>query len=155
MAGCRDHGEDRADGCYPATASIGGSIMIVRRLAILALACAAATAVRSEAWAQEMRVVETGPAANATIQSRAMGFYVRFDKPVDHIRSTLIIRRGGEVVQTLHPRLKAAPEVLFANVQALEPGDYTFGWTVNALNGTDVTQGQISFSVVAGKTTKE
>lgn len=129
--------------------------MIVRRLAILALACAAATAVQPVAWAQGMRVVETGPVANATIESRAMGFYVRFDKPVDHIRSTLIIERGREVLQTLHPRLKSAPEVLFAQVLALEPGDYTFAWVVAGLDGGDVERGKIAFSVAGGKTTKK
>lgn len=129
--------------------------MILRRLAILALAGAAATAARSEAWAQGMRVIETGPAANATIESQAMGFYVRFDKPVDHIRSTLIIERGREVLQTLHPRLKASPEVLFAQVPALEPGDYTFAWVVARLDGGDVERGKIAFSVTAGKRAKQ
>jgi len=127
----------------------------MRRLAILALACAPAIAVPPVAWAQGLRVIETGPAANATIESQAMGFYVRFDKPVDHIRSTLIIERGREVLQTLHPRFKSAPEVLFAQVPALEPGDYTFAWVVARLDGGDVERGKIAFSVAAGKTTKQ
>lgn len=129
--------------------------MIVRRLAILALAGAAATAAQPEAWAQGMRVIETGPAANARIESGPTGFYVRFDRPVDHVRSTLVIERGGEVLQTLHPRLKSAPEVLFAQVPALEPGDYTFAWVVSTVDGGDVERGKIAFSVTAGKRPKE
>ena len=129
--------------------------MIVRRLAIIALACAAATAVQPEAWAQGLRVIETGPAANATIESQSTGFYVRFDRPVDHMRSTLIIERDREVLQTLHPRLNAAPEVLFARVPPLEPGAYTFAWVVVRLDGGDAERGKIAFSVAAGKGTKE
>ncbi|HEY6979983.1 copper resistance protein CopC [Reyranella sp.] len=125
--------------------------MIVRQLAIFALAAAAALAVQSEARAQGLRVVETGPAKDATIDAQSTGFFVRFDKPVDHVRSTLLIKRGAEVVQTLHPRLNAAPEVLFARSAALEPGDYTLHWMVNALNGGDVLQGESAFSVAAGK----
>lgn len=125
--------------------------MIVRQLAILALAFAAALAGHPEARAQELRVLETMPAKDATIDAQSTGFLVRFDRPVDHLHSMLTIKRGGAVVQTLHPRLNAAPEVLFARSAALEPGDYTLHWTVNALNGTDVLQGENAFSVAAGK----
>ncbi len=125
--------------------------MIVRRLAVLGLASAALLMLPSEAWAQRLRVIETGPANGATIESQGTGFFVRFDKPVDHIRSILEIKRGDKIVQTLHPRLKAAPEVLFAQAMALEPGDYTFHWLVNRLDGGEIEEGQIAFSVSAGR----
>ena len=122
--------------------------MIVRRLAILGLALPVLpAAVR----AQDLRVVETWPADKARIASQSEGFFVRFDRPVDHIRSTLEIKRDGKIMQTLHPRLKAAPEMLFARVPALEPGDYTLGWTVTALDGANVIRGEIEFSVVANE----
>jgi methionine-rich copper-binding protein CopC len=125
--------------------------MIVRRLAILGLALAALPILPTAARAQDLRVVETWPADKAKIASQSEGFFVRFDRPVDHIRSTLEIKRDGKIVQTLHPRLKAAPEMLFARVPALEPGDYMLGWTVTALDGVNVIQGEIAFSVAASK----
>jgi methionine-rich copper-binding protein CopC len=128
-----------------------GSIMIVRRLVLFVLALAPALPVAVHA--QALRVVETQPADKARIESRSDGFFVRFDRPVDHVHSTLVVRRGGETVQTLHPRLKAAPEVLFARVPALEPGNYTLGWTVTSLDGANVMSGEIAFSVIGRSTT--
>lgn len=125
--------------------------MIVRRLALFTLALA--PFLPDAAHAQELRVVETQPADKARIESRSDGFFVRFDRPVDHVHSSLIVRRDGKTVQTLHPRLKAAPEVLFARVPALEPGNYTLGWTVTALDGVNVISGEIAFSVIGRSTT--
>ena len=45
-------------------------------------------------------------AANAVIDGRTSAFYVRFDRPVDHVRSLLLIKRGDEVIETLQPRLE-------------------------------------------------
>jgi methionine-rich copper-binding protein CopC len=56
-------------------------------------------------------------------------------------------------VQTLHPRLNAAPEMLFARVPALQPGDYRLAWTVKALDGANVIAGEIAFSVIGRSTT--
>jgi methionine-rich copper-binding protein CopC len=128
-----------------------GSIMIVRRLVLFALALA--PFLPTAVLAQEPRVVETQPADKARIESRSDGFFVRFDRPVDHVRSSLVIRRDGKTVQTLHPRFKAAPEVLFARVPALEPGNYALGWTVTALDGVSVISGEIAFSVIGRSTT--
>ena len=69
---------------------------------------------RADAWAQSVRALESVPAANARIDARTTAFSVRFDKPVDHAHSVFIIERDGKVVETLHPRLESAPEVLFA-----------------------------------------
>ena len=125
--------------------------MIVRRLVLFAVALA--PFLPSTALAQELRVVETQPADKARIESRSEGFFVRFDRPVDHVHSSLVVRRDGKTVHTLHPRFKAAPEVLFARVPALEPGNYTLGWTVTALDGVNVISGEIAFSVIGRSTT--
>jgi methionine-rich copper-binding protein CopC len=128
-----------------------GSIMIVRRLVLFAVALA--PFLPAVALAQELRVVETQPADKARIESRSEGFFVRFDRPVDHVHSSLVVRRDGKIVQTLHPRLNAAPEMLFARVPALEPGSYTLGWTVTALDRVNVMSGEIAFSVIGRSTT--
>jgi methionine-rich copper-binding protein CopC len=148
-----DHMVRPAAADYSWRASSGEIAMIVRRLAMFGLPCTALLGLSAEASAQGIRVIETKPADKATIESQSEGFLVRFDRPVDHVRSTLTIKRGEEVVQTLRPRLKAAPDVLFARSAALEPGDYTLHWTVNALDGSGVLKGQIAFSVAADKRT--
>jgi methionine-rich copper-binding protein CopC len=111
----------------------------------------AGLAVASPAWAQVIKVVETGPAANAVIDRLPEGVFVRFDKPVDHIHSLLLIKRGSSVVQTLHPRFKTEPQVLFANAPPLPPGDYTLAWSVIALDEKPVAEGEIPFTIAAGK----
>jgi methionine-rich copper-binding protein CopC len=99
--------------------------------------------------AQSGRVVETVPTANASIDPRSTGFSVRFDRPIDHIHSVLIIKRDGNVVATLQPRLKTAPDVLFAQASTLQPGQYTLVWQVRTLNDTEVSEGEIPFKVIS------
>jgi methionine-rich copper-binding protein CopC len=81
------------------------------------------------------------------IQGRSSEFFVRFDRPVDHIRSGLSIRRDGEVVERLHPRLESAPNVLFARVPTLAAGSYELHWAVRTMSGTKVIEGDIPFTV--------
>jgi methionine-rich copper-binding protein CopC len=123
---------------------------LARRAALLALLVG--LAVPTHSWAQAIKVVETGPAANAVIDRLpADGVFVRFDKPVDHIHSILFIKRGGTTIQTLHPRFKTEPQVLFANAPPLPPGDYTLAWSVITLEDKRVAEGEIPFTIAAGK----
>jgi hypothetical protein len=101
--------------------------------------------------AASLQTLETFPAANAVIDPRSNGSFVRFDKPIDHVRSLLLIKRGNRVVETLQPRLEAAPEVLFARAPTLPPGDYTLHWLVRTL--ADVVDGEISFKIAASPRT--
>jgi hypothetical protein len=105
----------------------------------------------TQAWAQAIKVMQTDPAANAVLERAPEGFSVRFDKPVDHIRSVLFIKRAGQLVKTLHPRFKTEPQVLFASSGPLPPGDYTLSWSVITLEDTHVTEGEIPFTIAAGK----
>ena len=73
---------------------------------------------RSASWSST-------PAANAHIGRKSSAFFVRFDRPVDHRKSTLVIKQGDKVIERLHPRLELAPEVLFAAAPTLPPGDYS------------------------------
>ena len=54
-------------------------------------------------------------------------------------------------LQTLHPRLKSEPNVLFARAPNLAPGKYVMHWSVPAANGSTVYQGDVSFSVEKGR----
>jgi methionine-rich copper-binding protein CopC len=120
-----------------------------RRLVSLAGASAAMMAIAGRARADECNVMESHPAASAVIQGRSSEFFVRFDRPVDHVRSTLEITRDGKLVERLTPRLDSSPEVLFARAPTLPEGGYKLHWAVHTLAGKDVVQGDIPFSVKA------
>ena len=127
--------------------------MMLRRVttaALLALVLAATGLIPTLSAQQpsgDVRVTESMPAANAHIGRKSSAFLVHFDRPVDHIKSTLVIKQGDKVVERLHPRLESAPEVLFAAAPTLPPGNYMLHWAVIAVAGTKAIEGDIPFDV--------
>ena len=101
------------------------------------------------AWAQEIVVLESAPKARAVIGEPSSEFFVRFDRPIDHRRSTLAIYRNDTRVERLVPRLDSAPDVLFARAPTLSPGTYTLRWAVSTPTGAKVLEGSIPFTVKA------
>ena len=81
------------------------------------------------------------------VDGRTSAFYVRFDRPVDHVRSLLFIKRSDEVIETLQPRLDSAAEVLFARAQTPPPGKYPLHWWVITLTDVQTSEGDIPFTV--------
>jgi methionine-rich copper-binding protein CopC len=122
-----------------------------RRATILALALAGVLSTLGGAHADELKVLETGPAANAVLQGVSDGFFVRFNQPVDHINSRLLVKRGSEVMETLQPRLQSNPNVLFARAAALPPGSYTLHWVVKTMTDARIEQGDVPFSIARPK----
>jgi methionine-rich copper-binding protein CopC len=122
-------------------------IMRLRPFAVTALTSIGWMCNLAGAWAQAVQVMQSQPVASAVMDGRSSEFFVRFDKPVDHIRSTLAITRDGKVVEKLTPRLESAPNVLFARTPTLAPGNYTLHWSVKTLSGEDLIDGDIPFSV--------
>ncbi|KAF0101671.1 MAG: hypothetical protein FD144_2746 [Rhodospirillaceae bacterium] len=118
--------------------------MVTRRQSFLAGAAVGFLGATGAANAQDVRVLESAPRANAVIGPRSSGFYVRFDRPVDHADSRLAIKRDGRIIEVLHPRLESAPDVLFARAPTLQPGSYKLYWVVG---GTPQFDGEIPFSV--------
>jgi len=122
--------------------------MVLRRFAspwlLLGLLLASLLVVQPGAWADELRVVDTGPVNNGVEGGRTDEFFVRFNQPVDHIKSEFIIKRGDDVIETLQPRFKTEPNVLYAERSPLPPGDYTLVWSVKALDGQQIAVGEIS-----------
>lgn len=118
-----------------------------RRAAIAAALAVAGGFSSPRAQATDVRVVESAPKAHTRIGRRSSAFFVRFDRPVDHRKSTLTIKQGDKVIERLHPRLESAPEVLFAEAPTLPPGDYTLHWAVITLQGEKTTAGDIPFQV--------
>jgi methionine-rich copper-binding protein CopC len=122
-------------------------IMMSRRAALVALSSLGMLCALAPAWAQEVHVMQSAPAARAVIGGRSSEYFVRFDRPVDHIHSTLAITRDGKLVERLTPRLESAPEVLFARCPTLPAGDYMLHWSVRTMTKVDVIQGDIPFTV--------
>ena len=122
-------------------------MMTLRHFMMFALTFGALVREAGDAWAQGVRVMESAPAANATINGQSTAFSVRFDKPVDHVRSVLVIKRDGEVVETLQPRLQSAPQVLFARAPTLPPSKYKLYWQVRTMTDVETSQGEIPFTV--------
>jgi methionine-rich copper-binding protein CopC len=121
--------------------------MMSRRVAIVVLSSSGMLGTLAPAWAQEVHVMQSTPAARAVIAGRSSEFFVRFDRPIDHVHSTLAIVRDGKLVEQLHPRLESAPEVLFARAPTLPAGDYMLHWAVRAMTKVDLIQGDIPFTV--------
>lgn len=115
--------------------------MTARRHVLLA---AFALGLAGPAHAQQPRVLESAPKADAVVGQRSSGFYVRFDRPVDHQDSRLAIKQDGRIVEVLHPRLESAPDVLFARAPTLQPGRYSLHWIVG---GDPQFDGEIPFFV--------
>ena len=117
--------------------------MISRRFILVVLSCALA----APAWAQDVAVMDSTPKARAVIGEPGSAFFVRFDRPIDHIHSSLSVYRDGQLVEHLQPRLESAPEVLFARAPTLPSGTYTLHWAVRTMEGVKVIQGDIPFTV--------
>jgi methionine-rich copper-binding protein CopC len=125
----------------------GWTIMMSRWLTIIGLSSMSTLHTLLPAWADEVHVVESTPVASAAIGGRSSEFLVRFDRPVDHVHSTLAITRDGKLVERLPPRLESVPEVLFARAPTLSAGDYKLHWSVRTMAGVDTIQGDIPFTV--------
>jgi methionine-rich copper-binding protein CopC len=122
-------------------------MMVPRRLAFLVLSSMPILGALAPARAEEVHVVQSTPAASAVIGGRSSEFLVRFDRPVDHVHSTLAITRDGKLVERLPPRLESAPEVLFARAPTLPAGDYKLHWSVHTITDVDAIQGDIPFTI--------
>jgi methionine-rich copper-binding protein CopC len=99
------------------------------------------------ALARPMHLMNSTPAAHAIIQGRNAQYIVRFDGPIDHERSRLEIMHNGQVIESLHPLLNSAVDVLAASAPALQPGRYQLHWLVRSVDGRSTSEGMIPFAV--------
>lgn len=111
------------------------------------LGLAVGLVVTSAAAAEDIAVMDSDPKAQAVIGEPSSAFFVRFDRPINHIQSSLSIWRGDELVERLQPRLQTEPNVLFARAPTLPPGSYMLRWTVRTVEDVKVLQGSIPFTV--------
>ena len=96
--------------------------MIGRRTTFIGLAIPALLVAGSGGMAETLKVVETMPANDGTLSGPGDDYFVRFDQPVDHLHSMIDILQNGKVMETLHPRFKTEPNVLFARAPTLAAG---------------------------------
>jgi methionine-rich copper-binding protein CopC len=125
--------------------------MMSRRFGIVGLSFLSLLCLSPAARAADVNVLETSPVANAVIEGRSTEFFVRFDRPVDHLHSLLEITSDGKVIETLHPRAGTAQDLLFARASTLPPGAYKLHWSVVSMAGAEVAQGDVPFSVSGSK----
>jgi methionine-rich copper-binding protein CopC len=116
----------------------------LRTIASLALAIAIATAAGT---AHAMEMIESTPKVNEIMEGKATAFAVRFDQPVSH-RSSRLILVTPEGNRTLPLRLRTEPDTLYANVGPLPSGKYELQWEARAADGT-ISKGSIPFTVEA------
>ena len=106
-----------------------------------------AIAFSASATAQDVQVMDSAPKAQAVIGEPGSSFFVRFDRPIDHIHSRLSIWRDSRLVEQLQPRLQSSPDVLFARAPTLPPGQYMLRWSVRTMEGVKVIEGDIPFTI--------
>ena len=118
-----------------------------RRFEMIGLLSLSLMNLSPQAWAHDVPLAESPPSVRAVFDGRNVEFFLRFDRPVDHVHSRIAIMRDGKVVKMLNPRLEAQPDVLFARAATLSPGDYKLYWLVRSKEGTDLVQGGVPFTV--------
>src|ERR1044071_9168677 len=106
-----------------------------------------ALAFSASATAQDVQVMDSAPQAQDVVGEPGSSFFVRFDRPIDHIHSRLSIWRDSRLVEQLQPRLQSSPDVLFARAPTLPPGQYMLRWTVRTMDGVKVIEGDIPFTI--------
>jgi hypothetical protein len=77
------------------------------------------------ASARPIHVLASTPAAETIMRGEHAEYVVRFDGPVDHAQSRIEILRDGHLVESLHPLLDSAPDILFASSRLPASGHYT------------------------------
>lgn len=89
-------------------------------------------------------LLESEPAARATIPSGPSEIRLRFNSRIDHARSRLALRTGqAESALALDP---ASPADVLATSMTLAPGAYVLRWQVLAVDG-HITRGDVPLIV--------
>ena len=91
-------------------------------------------------------LLDSEPAARATVPPGPTGIRLRFNSRIDHARSRLALRCGQqEHVLTLDP---ASPADVMAASSVLAPGGCVLRWQVLAVDG-HITRGEVPLTVQA------
>ena len=89
-------------------------------------------------------LIESAPAAQATVAPGQVLLRLRFNSRVDPARSRLVLRSGTEDMPlTLDP---TGPPDTLAGAVSVGPGAYVIRWQVLAVDG-HITRGDVPFTV--------
>jgi methionine-rich copper-binding protein CopC len=97
------------------------------------------------AESQPMDTIASSPKAHEVVDGSMVSISLRLDAPVDHERSTLLLK-SDQGVRELKPRLESGPKYLFSIVGHLMPGAYELVWKAQLSDGR-TTSGTIPFTV--------
>ena len=118
---------------------------MLRFMLLLAIPVAAGCMSPGRAAAHAI-LLDSEPAARATVPPGPTGIRLRFNSRIDHARSRLALRSGREErLLTLDP---ASPADVMAASFVLAPGDCVLRWQVLAVDG-HITRGEVPLTVRA------
>jgi methionine-rich copper-binding protein CopC len=89
-------------------------------------------------------LVDSAPAANATVPAGHAAMTLRFNSRIDHARSRLTLVAPDHAETRLPITPDGAADVM-ATTADLRPGEYTMRWQVLALDG-HITRGEVPFT---------
>ena len=122
-----------------------GSPLMLRFMLMLAISAAAGCLFPGRAAAHAI-LLDSEPAARATVPPGPTEIRLRFNSRIDHVRSRLALRNGqAERVLTLDP---ASPADVMAATSDLAPGNCVLRWQVLAVDG-HITRGEVPLTVQA------
>ena len=114
------------------------------RLMLLLAITAAAGCMSPGRAAAHAILLDSEPAARATVPPGSTGIKLRFNSRIAHPRSRLALRSGQvERVLTLDP---ASPADVMSTTSDLPPGDCVLRWQVLAVDG-HITRGEVPLTV--------
>lgn len=116
------------------------------RLLLLAVVFLAVECLSSSRAVAHAILVESQPAARATVPPGQSEIVLRFNSRIDHARSRLALRIGqAERALAIDP---ASPADVLATSIILVPGSYNLCWQVLAVDG-HITRGEVPLTVQA------
>ena len=121
--------------------------MVARSLLVIALVFLYSVGLQAHAQTAAKQSADPIRLESVTINEHATELLVRFDRPISHNLSLLSLVRDGKIVANPHPRLEAAPNVLFARIPTPATGNYIVRWTVCPEGTNDRHDGEFSFTV--------
>jgi hypothetical protein len=123
------------------------AVMVANLLRFVALLVPFSLSLQSHAETTALRPTGTIPLESVTIGANGTDLLVRFDHPISHEQSWLLLIRDGTVVACLHPRLEAQPNVLFARIHTPAKGNYLVHWIVVPEGSNERYDGEFPFMV--------
>jgi methionine-rich copper-binding protein CopC len=119
---------------------------MMRRLS-MAVALLAALAFGAPAAVAHAILVQSTPAANASVAGPTVSFALRYNSRLDKSLSKLVLI-GADKTETALPIVPGGAEDMLAASADLPAGSYRLRWQVLAIDG-HITRGDVPFTVTA------